>query len=136
MGNPLAVQLYTVREELADDRDGVLRRIAAFGYGAVEPFDVITDPAGLRRRPGRGRAGGLQRARAGRSASRPTPRCRGARAVGADTVIVPYMPPARFADADGVRGAGAGAQRHGRGRAGRTTACGSATTTTTSSWPR
>ena len=44
--NPPAVQLYTVREQLADDRPGVLPRIAAFGYGAVEPFNILDDPAG------------------------------------------------------------------------------------------
>ena len=48
MSNPLALQLYTVRQELAADRAGVLRRLAGFGYGAVEPFDVISDPDGLR----------------------------------------------------------------------------------------
>ena len=48
MINPLAVQLYTLRQELPGDRAGVLRRLAGFGYGAVEPYDVISDPGGLR----------------------------------------------------------------------------------------
>lgn len=34
----LSVQLYTVREALAEDFDGTLGRLAAFGYCAVEPF--------------------------------------------------------------------------------------------------
>ncbi len=38
--NPTALQLYTVREQLATDRAGVLKRVAAFGYGAVEPFGI------------------------------------------------------------------------------------------------
>ena len=46
--HPPALQLYTVREELAGDRRGALARIAAFGYAAVEPFNVLDDPAGLR----------------------------------------------------------------------------------------
>ena len=45
--NPPAVQLYTVRDQLAGDRKGVLAKIAAFGYGAVEPFNILDDPAGL-----------------------------------------------------------------------------------------
>ncbi|GAA5059903.1 sugar phosphate isomerase/epimerase [Thermocatellispora tengchongensis] len=46
---PLSVQLYTVRDQLATDRDHTLRRIAEIGYGAVEPFDPLTDPQGFRR---------------------------------------------------------------------------------------
>src|SRR5216684_6113507 len=42
-----ALQLYTVREQLAADRKGVLDQVAAFGYGAAEPFDILNDPAGL-----------------------------------------------------------------------------------------
>ncbi|MGV2919462.1 sugar phosphate isomerase/epimerase family protein [Streptomyces alfalfae] len=49
MTRPLSVQLYTVRDQLTADREGTLRRLAAIGYGAVEPYDVLTDPEGLRR---------------------------------------------------------------------------------------
>jgi len=98
--NPLAVQLWTVREELATDRDGVLRQLAGFGYGAVEPFDVVSDPSGLRAalddaglaapsvhgRPEQGEA-----------------LFDGARAVGAGTVYVAYQPPERFATVDDVK---------------------------------
>ncbi|WP_091100415.1 sugar phosphate isomerase/epimerase family protein [Nonomuraea pusilla] len=48
MMQPISVQLYTVREPLAADRDGVLRRLAAIGYRAVEPFDPMSDPKGFR----------------------------------------------------------------------------------------
>lgn len=48
MAQPLSVQLYSVRDLLADDRDGVLRRIAEIGYGAVEPFQPTVDPHGFR----------------------------------------------------------------------------------------
>ncbi len=102
MGNPLAVQLYTVRQELAGDRAGVLRRIAGLGYGAVEPFDVISDPDGLR--------ADLDAAGLATSSVHARPfgeqadaAFRGTRTVGADTVIVPYLPPERFAGPDDVR---------------------------------
>ncbi|MDF6040684.1 sugar phosphate isomerase/epimerase [Streptomyces sp. JH14] len=49
MTKPLSVQLYSVRDQLADDRDGVLRRLAEIGYGAVEPFRPTTDPHGFRK---------------------------------------------------------------------------------------
>ncbi len=48
MAQPLSVQLYSVRDQLAGDRDGVLRRIADIGYGAVEPFKPTQDPHGFR----------------------------------------------------------------------------------------
>jgi sugar phosphate isomerase/epimerase len=48
MAHPLSVQLYTVRDQLAEDRDGVLRRIAGIGYEAVEPFQPTADPKGFR----------------------------------------------------------------------------------------
>ena len=49
MSQPLAVQLYTLRDAIAEDRDGVLRRLAEIGYDAVEPYDPMTDPAGFRK---------------------------------------------------------------------------------------
>ncbi len=99
--NPPAVQLYTVRDQLTGDRQGVLERIAAFGYGAAEPFGILDDPAGLaadlaaaglavcsvHAMPAGDQAGAVIQA---------------ARTLGAGTVIVPYLPPARFADAASV----------------------------------
>ncbi|MFD4633566.1 hypothetical protein ACFVYR_31080 [Streptomyces sp. NPDC058284] len=49
MPRPLSVQLYTVRDQLVADREGTLRRLAGVGYGAVEAYDVLGDPKGLRR---------------------------------------------------------------------------------------
>jgi hypothetical protein len=46
--NPPALQLYTVRDQLPGHRKDVLARIAGFGYGAVEPFNILADPEGLR----------------------------------------------------------------------------------------
>jgi sugar phosphate isomerase/epimerase len=48
MAHPLSVQLYSVRDLLAEDRDGVLRRIAGIGYGAVEHFQPTNDPKGFK----------------------------------------------------------------------------------------
>jgi sugar phosphate isomerase/epimerase len=119
MINPLAVQLYTLRQELPGDRAGVLRRLAGFGYGAVEPYDVISDPGGLRADlDAAGLAACSVHARPfGADADAAF---RGTWTVGADTVIVPYMPPERFADAGTVRalaadlnGAAARAAGHG-----------------------
>ncbi|HEX4790353.1 MAG TPA: TIM barrel protein [Actinospica sp.] len=49
MSRPLSVQLYTVREPIAEDRDGVLRQLADLGFGAVEPFQPTVDPEGFRK---------------------------------------------------------------------------------------
>ncbi|MDQ4078041.1 MAG: sugar phosphate isomerase/epimerase [Chloroflexota bacterium] len=38
MSTPIAIQLYTVREALARDFEGTVRRIAEIGYAGVEPF--------------------------------------------------------------------------------------------------
>lgn len=100
--NPTALQLYTVREQMAADRAGVLAQVAALGYGAVEPFNILSDPDGLRADLD---AAGLSAcsvhaAPAGEAAEDVV---RAARTLGADTIIIPYLPPPRFADADGVQ---------------------------------
>jgi sugar phosphate isomerase/epimerase len=98
---PVALQLYSLRDELAGGRAGVLQRLAGAGYRTVEPYDVLTDPDVLR----------AELDQAGLTVcsvhTKPfgddaEPAFRGARTVGADTVIVPWIPPARFTDADGV----------------------------------
>jgi sugar phosphate isomerase/epimerase len=104
--NPVALQLYTVREQLGTDRAGILKRIAAFGYGAVEPFGILDDPGGLRADLD---AAGLSvcSVHAMPLGDDAEAVIGAARTLGADTVIVPYLPPPRFADADGVRGVAA-----------------------------
>ena len=100
--NPPAVQLYTVRDQLTGDRKGVLARIAAFGYGAVEPFSILDDPAGLAADLA---AAGLAvcSVHAVPAADQASAVIQAARTLGAGTVIVPYLPPDRFADAASVR---------------------------------
>ncbi len=99
--NPLALQLYTVRDELAAGRAAVLAAIRSFGYGAVEPYDVLTDPDALRADLDEaGLAVCSVHARAlGDDAGALLD---GARRVGAGTVIVPSVPAERFADRDAV----------------------------------
>jgi sugar phosphate isomerase/epimerase len=100
--NPPALQLYTVREELPGDRKNVLARIAAFGYGAVEPFNVLSDPEGLRDDLA---AAGLSvsSVHAIPSGEQAEAVAAAAETLGTDTIIVPYLDPARFADADSVQ---------------------------------
>jgi len=100
--NPPALQLYTVRDQLAADRKGVLARVAGYGYGAAEPFGILDDTAGL--------AADLATAGLAVCSVHATPAgeqaaavIAAARALGTDTVIVPYQPPERFADAGSVR---------------------------------
>jgi sugar phosphate isomerase/epimerase len=100
--NPPAVQLYTVRDLLAADRKGVLARIASLGYGAAEPFNVLNDPAGLRADLD---AAGLVTCsvHATPSGDQAGAVLSAARTLGAGTVIIPHMPPARFADRASVQ---------------------------------
>jgi len=98
-----ALQLYTLREQLPTDRKGLLAQVAAFGYGAVELFNVLNDPEGLREDM---TAAGLSACSvhavpAGEQADAIVA---AARTLGADTIIVPFLPPDRFADADSVSG--------------------------------
>ena len=101
IASPPALQLYTVRDQLATGRKDILRRIADFGYGAVEPYDVRTDPAQLRADLDEaGLAACAVHAKVTEADGDAL--LRGTATVGADTVIVPWMPPARFADADAI----------------------------------
>ncbi|MBN1562704.1 MAG: sugar phosphate isomerase/epimerase [Anaerolineae bacterium] len=50
MTAPIAVQLYSLREDLAQDFAGTVRRVAALGYAGVEPFgnpDNLAEAAAL-----------------------------------------------------------------------------------------
>lgn len=48
MSKPISVQLYSVREHMAADRDATVRRIAELGYRAVEPYNPADDPKGFK----------------------------------------------------------------------------------------
>ncbi|MEW1864996.1 sugar phosphate isomerase/epimerase [Streptomyces sp. NBC_00669] len=49
MAKPLSIQLYTLRDQIAADRDGTLTRLAEIGYRSVETYDPTADPAGFRK---------------------------------------------------------------------------------------
>jgi sugar phosphate isomerase/epimerase len=96
-----ALQLYTVREQLAADRAGTIAQVAGFGYAAVEPFGILADPAGLHEDLA---AHGLTVTSVHAIPSAPDAEAvvAAAQTLGADTIIVPFMPPERFADAASV----------------------------------
>jgi sugar phosphate isomerase/epimerase len=98
---PPALQLYSVREQMATDRRAVVAQVAALGYGAVELFSILNDPEGLRAELDAAglRACSVHAVPAGDQADAVV---RAARTLGTDTIIVPYLDPARFADADSV----------------------------------
>jgi sugar phosphate isomerase/epimerase len=98
---PIAVQLYSVREQLTADRAGTLRRLADIGYRMVEPYDPADDPAGFR---------ALLDETGLAACSTHAPVLTDARervasaaaTIGIDTVIVPAIRPDEFADREGV----------------------------------
>lgn len=100
--NSAALQLYTLRDQMTVGRAEVLAHVAALGYGAVEPFGILADPDGLRAELD---ATGLSvcSVHAEPTGEDAEAVVRAARTLGADTVIIPYLPPSRFADAESVR---------------------------------
>ena len=81
-------------------------RITGFGYGAVEPFNILSDPEGLRDDLA---AAGLAvtSVHAIPVGDDTAAIVAAAQTLGTDTIVVPYLPPDRFADADAVRGVAA-----------------------------
>jgi sugar phosphate isomerase/epimerase len=49
MARPLSVQLFALRDELAADRPGTIKRLAEIGYDAVETHRPTDNPAELRK---------------------------------------------------------------------------------------
>ena len=97
----LSVQLYTVREALAEDFDGTLGKLASFGFTQVEPFALLNFADELR--------DGL----AENGLTAPTTHvhllgedqdavCALAAELGIQTVIEPYVDPARWQTEAGV----------------------------------
>jgi len=91
----LSVQLYTVRDALAQDFDGTLGKLASFGFTHVEPYALLNFADELRR--------GLDR----RGLTAPTAHvhllgedqdaiCALAAELGIQTIIEPYVDPARW----------------------------------------
>ena len=98
----MALQLYTLRDQLPAGRKAVLQAVKGFGYGAVEPYDVLTDPEA--QRADLDEAGlAVCSVHAKALGDDTDAMLAGARKLGADTVIVPWASPERFADADAIR---------------------------------
>ena len=104
MTKPISVQLWSVREQLAADRDGTIRRIAELGYGAFEPFNPAEDPKGQRQLADElgltisgVHAGGLVRE------SEPGPTFEAVAQLGTELAIVPAgIPEAEFTTREGL----------------------------------
>jgi sugar phosphate isomerase/epimerase len=104
MQPPIAVQLYTLREAAARDFPAVIERLGRIGFAGVELANLHgMSPAELRRRLA---DAGLEIA-----AAHVAPPIGDARdrildeqeALGTKTLVVPFMPPARFKTLDEIR---------------------------------
>jgi sugar phosphate isomerase/epimerase len=104
MSKPISVQLWSVREQLAGDRDGTVRHVARLGYRAIEPFNPAEDPKGLRALADElgltisgVHAGGLVRER------EPGPTFEAVAQLGTELAIVPAgIPEAEFTTREGI----------------------------------
>ena len=98
----LGVQLYAVREAMAADMPRTIARLAGIGFGYVEPFDLLTDPAGLATALA---DTGLRAITAHARVNGPDALalCEAATSLGISTLIVPWLDPERFATRESVR---------------------------------
>jgi sugar phosphate isomerase/epimerase len=101
--NPLALALYSVRDELAAGREPILARIAEYGYGAVEPMEVVNDPERLRDELDRCGLTACSTHAELLGDGDADAAFRGTQIVGAGTVIAADYPQDRFTSADGIR---------------------------------
>ena len=100
----LSIQLYSVRRQVADDLPGTLARLAAMGLSQVEPFDLVSDPTGLRdalSNNGLTATSAHTRLTTGLDLDEVFD---AALTVGVRTVIDPMIDPARWTSISGVRG--------------------------------
>jgi sugar phosphate isomerase/epimerase len=98
----VSVQLYSIRDALAADLPGALARLASLGVTQVEPFDIVSDPDGLRDALATNGLGAPSvHARVG-AAVELDPIFEAAAAIGAQTVVHPYSPPEQWDSESGV----------------------------------
>jgi sugar phosphate isomerase/epimerase len=100
----LSIQLYSVRRQLADDFEGTLARLAELGLTQVEPYDLLSDPTGLRdalSRNGLTAPSAHTRLTTGVSLDEVLD---AAQTVGVGTVIDPMIDPERWNSHDGIQG--------------------------------
>ena len=98
----LSVQLYSIRDAVADDLPGALARLASLGVTHVEPFDVVSDPDGLRDALATtGLSAPSIHARVGAGADLDRI-LEAAATIGARTVVHAYSPPEQWSSESGV----------------------------------
>ena len=100
---PLSAALWSVREPLRQDLAGTLDRLARIGFTLVEPFDIVSDPQGLRAALA---ASGLRAPSAHSSVTRdrtPDEVFEAAALVGVGTVVEPMIAEERWQATGGVR---------------------------------
>ncbi|SDO72042.1 Sugar phosphate isomerase/epimerase [Nakamurella panacisegetis] len=101
----LSVQLYSVRTHLAEDLPGSLARLAAIGLTQVEPYDLLTDPAGLRKAlDDNGLTAPSAHTRVASGSTDLDQVFESAATVGVGIVIDPMTDPARWTTLDGIKG--------------------------------
>ena len=101
--HPLSVQLYTVRDAIADDLDGTLARIAAIGFRTVELYGFVERAAEYKDLLAEH---GLSASSAHAPFLRedPAPIFAGALEVGVTSLIDPSSDPALWTTRDGIAG--------------------------------
>ncbi len=101
----LSVQLYSVRNQLAQDLRGTLAQLAGIGLTLVEPFNLVDDPSGLRDALAENGltapSAHTRLAAAGTDLDRVF---EAAAVVGVGTVIDPMIDPTRWTSLEGVQG--------------------------------
>jgi len=98
----LSVQLYSIRDALAADLPGALARLAALGVTQVEPYDIVSDPDGLRDAlAANGLSAPSVHARVGAGVEL-DPVFEAAAALGTQTVVHPYSAPEQWSSESGV----------------------------------
>jgi sugar phosphate isomerase/epimerase len=105
VAKPISIQLYTLREHTAQDMRRVVERVAQIGYAGVEPaglgdlsaaeFRTLVEGLGMRVSSThvQGRVDGDDLERIVDEAA----------ALGSPYVVVPFLPPDRFTEADSVK---------------------------------
>jgi sugar phosphate isomerase/epimerase len=105
MARPISIQLYTLREHTAADMRGVLERVASIGYAGVEPagygdlspgdFTMLVNDLGMRVSSThvQGRVDGDDLDRLADEAA----------SIGAPYMILPFLPPEKFTEAESVQ---------------------------------
>lgn len=103
MASTLGVQLYSVKDYLApDELPRTLERLAAMGFTHAEPYDILSDTAGLRAAAA-GAGLQLEAAHANLLTLGHDRVLDAAQELGIGTVLVPWTEPEGLLDAGGVR---------------------------------